>query len=139
MSTPSILPRGAPSGPRMFLAVCSVGHEPPDPPYFICNNGFASVEIDTHVLPEGAYILRLLDTELNLNTFIIDGQYHSQSETDLGVMFNGHISPVNGPGDRGAFTMVRFQVLPGNVPLNGPFMARVQSAGPIVGPLPGED
>lgn len=131
--------RSSPSGPRSVVAVCSVDHVPPAEPRFITNIGFRSVEVDTSVLPAGAYILRLVDENLDLNTHIIDGQYHSQSEEDLGTIFTGHISPVNGPGDRGAFTIVRFQVVPGNVVLSGPFMVRVQSAGPIVGALPGEE
>jgi hypothetical protein len=113
-----------------------VDHVPPDPPYFVTNSGFASVESDTTVIPEGAYILRLLDSNLDMNQHMVNGQYHSQSEQDLGVIFSGHISPVNGPGDNGAFTVVRFQVLPGSVNLNGPFMVSVESTGPLVGPLP---
>lgn len=129
-------PRSSPSGPSIRTATCAVDHIPPDPPFFVCNNGFRSVELDTQVLPEGAYILTLLDENLDLNQQIITAQYHSQSEQDLGVCFTGHISPVNGPGDRGRFTIVRFQVLPGNITLNGPFMVNVASAGTLVGPLP---
>lgn len=137
MTTPSVrVPRTSPSGPRIYVAECAVDHVPPDPPFFICNRGFASIELDTSVLSEGAYILRLSDPNLDMNRQIVLAQYHSQSEQDLGVCFTGHISPVNGPGDRGAFTIVRFQVLPGNITLNGPFMVEVRSAGPLVGPLP---
>lgn len=128
--------RSSPSGPRNFVASCAVDHVPPDPPFFVCNIGFRSVELDTAVLAQGAYILRLNDENLDMNQQIVESQYHSQSEQDLGVCFTGHISPVNGPGDRGAFTIVRFQVLPGNITLDGPFMVAVSSAGPLVGPLP---
>lgn len=108
-----------------FQARCSIDHVPPDPPFFVTNRGFKSVTVDESILPQGAYILELDDINLDMNVNMIVGQYHSQSETDLGVLFFGHLGVVNGPLDRGKFSLVRFQVLPGNITLYGPFMVGI--------------
>jgi hypothetical protein len=110
-----------------FQARCSVGHVPPADPFFITNRGFKSVTVDRSVLPSGGYILELEEVNMNMNVNMISGQYHSQSENDLGVLFFGHLGGVDpqNPFDIGRFSMVRFQVLPGNIPIDGAFLITV--------------
>lgn len=105
-----------------FQARCSVQHIPPADPFFITNKGFRSVRIDTTIIAAGAYTLELDDTNLDMTINMIVGQYRSEIITDLGVIFFGNLSVVEPPGQ---FSLVRFQVLPGNITLDGPFMVSV--------------
>ena len=102
-----------------FQARCSVVHNPPDPPFFLTNHGFLSVEHDTSVIPAGAYLLQT-DPILDLAKNAVIGTYQTNDPVDYGVLFFGHTAtpPPIAPG---RFSVVRFQVLPGNTPLNGPF------------------
>ena len=124
--------RSSPSGPRTFNAGASIEHIPPAAPHFLTNQGFASVELDTSVSPEGVYLLRLLDSTIDLTTHIVLAQFQGNDDTDLGICFKGFLSPGGIPSNLGQFTIARFQVIPGNVLANGPFSVLVSPTGPIV-------
>ena len=105
-----------------FQARCSVIHIPPAEPVFLTNRGFSRVRRDTSLVPNGGYILTLDNPEFDFDLNALVGTYNTEAGNDLGVLFFGHLPavPLNNE-----FSVVRFQVIPGNTPIDGNFQVAI--------------
>jgi len=109
---------------QAFQARCSVQHIPPDPPFFLTNSGFLSVELDITAVPTGAYVLTL-NPELDLSKNQVTGTYvsHDPDSINMGFMLSGTFNPELLPNK---IQMARMQLVPSESdPVNGPFQVQI--------------
>lgn len=107
-----------------FVARCNVQHIPPDPPFFLFSQGFSAVALDTSILPEGAYLLTLSPAiDLEKNQIVPSFRSRDPIGPEYGVMFAGRSTPVIPAPNQ--IVVVRFQVVPGNILVNGPFAVSI--------------